>query len=317
MAVTAEFPFRVNVHVFVLFPPLEHAPDHTASRLFVAASLIDVPRANEADPLLPTDTLIPAGVEVTRSPLRPVAVTVNVAVCAGGVTVRAAVRTMSPAVAVTVTGVEVVTALVEIPKVVLVDPPGTETLTGTVTVPLLLDSDTTNPPAAATDVRVIVPCAELPPGTLDGLTATADSAAGAAGAVTARVAVRVTPPNEPVMVVDVDEETPVVLTLNDPLVAPAATVIVAGTVPALVLLLDSCTVAPPEGAALVSVTVPCEVFPPTTLVGLSAIEDNAGADGAACGVNRRTDDHDPAVPAELTPRTRHQCRRDARLAAVN
>ena len=39
----------------------------------------DVLVANDADPLLPTATLIPAALDVTRSPLRPVAVTVNVA----------------------------------------------------------------------------------------------------------------------------------------------------------------------------------------------------------------------------------------------
>lgn len=79
---TVAFPFKVNVQVFVLFPPLEHAPDQMTSRLFVALSVIVVPVANDAEPLLPTDTLMPAGFEVTRSPLRPVAVTVNVAVCA-------------------------------------------------------------------------------------------------------------------------------------------------------------------------------------------------------------------------------------------
>jgi hypothetical protein len=35
---------------------------------------------NGADPELPTATLMPAGVEVTRSPLRPLAETVSVAV---------------------------------------------------------------------------------------------------------------------------------------------------------------------------------------------------------------------------------------------
>jgi len=35
---------------------------------------------NDADPVLPTATLIPAGLEITRSPLLPVAVTVSVAV---------------------------------------------------------------------------------------------------------------------------------------------------------------------------------------------------------------------------------------------
>jgi hypothetical protein len=81
LAVTAAFAFNVNVQVFVLFPPLEHAPDQMTSRLFVALSVIVVPVANDADPLLPTATLMPAGFDVTRSPPRPVAVTVSVAVC--------------------------------------------------------------------------------------------------------------------------------------------------------------------------------------------------------------------------------------------
>ena len=76
---TAAFAFNVNVQVFVLFPPLEHAPDQMTSRLFVALSVILVPVANDADPLLPTATLMPAGFEVTRSPPRPVAATVSVA----------------------------------------------------------------------------------------------------------------------------------------------------------------------------------------------------------------------------------------------
>lgn len=78
---TDAFPFSVNVQVFVLFPPLEHAPDQMTSRLLVALSVIVVPVANGAEPLLPTATLMPTGFEVTRSPPRPVAVTVSVAVC--------------------------------------------------------------------------------------------------------------------------------------------------------------------------------------------------------------------------------------------
>jgi hypothetical protein len=81
LAVTGALPFSVNVQVFVLFPPLEQAPDQMTSRLLVALSVILVPVVNEADPLLPTATLMPAGLEVTRSPPRPVAVTVSVAVC--------------------------------------------------------------------------------------------------------------------------------------------------------------------------------------------------------------------------------------------
>ena len=79
-AVTDAVPASVNVQLFALLPPLEHPPDHTASRPFETVSVIDVPVVNDADPVLPTATLIPTGVEVTRSPLRPVAVTVSVAV---------------------------------------------------------------------------------------------------------------------------------------------------------------------------------------------------------------------------------------------
>jgi hypothetical protein len=90
--VTVAFPFRVNVHVLVLLPLLEQAPDQIASRPFVTLRVIDVPNANDAEPVVPTLTLMPAGLEITRSPLRPVAVTVSIAVCVGGVTVRVAVR---------------------------------------------------------------------------------------------------------------------------------------------------------------------------------------------------------------------------------
>jgi len=73
-------PVSVKVQVFVLFPPLEQAPDQIASRPFVTLSVIEAPVVNDAEPVVPTDTLIPAGLDVTRSPLRPVAVTVSVAV---------------------------------------------------------------------------------------------------------------------------------------------------------------------------------------------------------------------------------------------
>jgi len=184
-------PFSVNVQVFVLFPPLEHALDQMTSRSFVARSVIAVPMANDAEPVLPTATLIPLGVDVTRSPLRPVAVTVRVAVCGGGVTVRVAVRVTPPALAVIVADVDAVTALVGIAKVALVVPCATETLAGTVAAAvLLLDSDTTRPPDGAADVRVTVPCEEVTPITLAGFTVTVEKAAGALGGETVSVALR-------------------------------------------------------------------------------------------------------------------------------
>jgi hypothetical protein len=80
LAVTDAAPAIVNVHVLVLFPPLEHAPDQIASRPFETLSVIAVPVVNDAEPELPTATLMPAGLDVTRSPLLPVAVTVSVTV---------------------------------------------------------------------------------------------------------------------------------------------------------------------------------------------------------------------------------------------
>jgi hypothetical protein len=282
--VTEAFPLRVNVQVFVLFPPLEQAPDQITSRSFVARSVIDVPVLNGAEPVVPTSTLIPAGVDVIRSPLRPVAVTVSVAVCAAGVTVRVAVRVTPAALAVIVTGVDVVTALVGIAKVALVAPCATDTLAGTVAAVLLSDSATVNPPAGAADVSVTVPCEEAPPVTLVGLTETAESAAAADG-VTVRVAVRVMPPAFAVIVTGVDVVTALVGIAKVALVAPCATDTLAGTV-AAVLLSDSATVNPPAGAAAVSVTVPCEDAPPVTLVGLTETAESAA--GAADGVTVRT-----------------------------
>jgi hypothetical protein len=90
--VTDAAPVIVSVQVLCLLPPLEQAPDQIASRPFVTLSVIDVLTAKLAEPVLPTRTLMPVGLDVTRSPLRPVAVTVNVALAEAGFTVTVAVR---------------------------------------------------------------------------------------------------------------------------------------------------------------------------------------------------------------------------------
>ncbi len=82
----------MKAQVRVLLPALEQAPDQMASRPSVTLSVIGVPLANVAEPVLPTGTLTPAGEDSTFSPLRPVAVTVSVAPCAWGFTVSVAVR---------------------------------------------------------------------------------------------------------------------------------------------------------------------------------------------------------------------------------
>jgi len=193
LAVTVAFPLSVKVQVLALLPLLEHAPDQMTSRPLVALNVIVVPAVNGADPLAPTATLIPAGLDVTFVPLRPVAVTVRVAVWPGGVRVRVAVRVWAPALAVTVTGVELVTELVLIAKAAAVAPAATATLVGTLATVELVVSVTTIPPDGAAAVREIVPCADVPPVTVVGLTDTDDSVA-AIGGVTVSVVLPLVPP---------------------------------------------------------------------------------------------------------------------------
>ena len=76
------------------------------------------------------------------------------------------------------------------------------------------------------------------------------------------------------MVTGVDVVTALVLTVNVALLAPAATVTLAGTVAAAVLSLIRETAAPPVGAGPLRVTVPVEGDPPVTLIGLSAIAES-------------------------------------------
>jgi hypothetical protein len=71
--------------------------------------------------------------------------------------------------------------------------------------------------------------------------------------------------------------TALVPTVKLALVAPAATVTLAGARAAVVLLLESDTTAPPVGAGPLNVTVPVEDAPPVTLVGFSATADKVAA----------------------------------------
>jgi hypothetical protein len=175
MAVTAAVPPSVNVHVLALLPPLEHAPDQIASRPLVTLNVIDVPVLNDDEPVLPTFTLIPPGLESTRSPLRPDALTVRVAGCDGGVTVKTAVFVTPSSVAEIVTDVDAETFDVAMVKVALAVPAGMVTLSGTVaTALLLLESEISAPPIGAAAVSITVPIALEPPTTAAEFIATAD-----------------------------------------------------------------------------------------------------------------------------------------------
>jgi hypothetical protein len=89
-------------------------------------------------------------------------------------------------------------------------------------------------------------------------------------------AVLITPAYDAEMVTGVDAVTALVLTVKFAVLAPAATVTLAGTL-AAPLSLESKTCAPPVGAGPLSVTVPVEdCVPPVTLVGFSASEESVG-----------------------------------------
>ena len=77
------------------------------------------------------------------------------------------------------------------------------------------------------------------------------------------------------MVAVVVAPTPLVVTVKVALLAPAATVTVAGVV-ADALLSDKVTAAPPAGAGPLKVTVPVEELPPVTLAGLNDTVESTG-----------------------------------------
>ena len=160
----------------------------------------------------------------------------------------------------------------------MVAPAATVTLAGTVAADvLLLDSVTLRcaavPAAGAFSVSVAVELA-VPPTTLVGL-GTSDTTSNG---FTVNVAVA-----DPFKVAVITELAAVLttseVTVNVAVVAPAATVTLAGTVAADVLLLDSGTLrsaaVPAAGAFSVNVAVEWAV-PPTTLVGLSVKDTTPG-----------------------------------------
>lgn len=310
----------MKVQVLVLLPPLEQAPDQTTSRPFVALSVIEVPVVNGADWVLPTATLMPAGLEVTRSPPRPLAVTVSVTVPPGGLTVSAADLVTPPRTAEMVAAVAVVGALVVAVKVALVAPAGTVTLAGTLaTAVLLLDSVTTAPPVGAAAVKVTLPWEVPPPVTLVGFSVKLlrlNAGGGGGTGVTMSVAVRLVPLYVPVSVTLLFAPTVLVLTPKLALLAPAAMPTLAGTLATAGLLLDSVTTAPPEGAAAVKVAVPVAAFGPTTLLGFTNKADKLAA-AVPCALKLLAAENGPAVPAELIASTRHQCCVAAKVGAVN
>lgn len=114
-----------------------------------------------------------------------------------------------------------------------------------------------------------------PEAVLDGWT---PNASFEAAGVTVRTAVFVTLAYTAEIVAVVVAPTDDVVTVKVADVDPASTVTLAATT-AAELSLEIVTRAPPVGAAAVSVTVPVEVAPPTTLVGERLTEESAAPGG--------------------------------------
>ena len=164
--------------------------------------------------------------------------------------------------------VEVPTVTVETLNCAVVAPASTVTVAGGVAAALVLESVTTSPPVAAGPESVTVPVVPVPPITVD-LDNTTDCTVGG---FTVSVAVLATP-KVAVMIGWVEVVTPLVVTWKLAVVAPAATVTVAGTV-AAGLLLDSVTEAA-AAAAPVRETVPVDAVPPVTVAGFNVTEARA------------------------------------------
>ena len=82
----------------------------------------------------------------------------------------------------------------------------------------------------------------------------------------------------PVIVTVVTLVTVLVVTVNEAVVFPAATVMLDGTVATDLLLVDKLTTTPPDGAGPFKVTVPVDGTVPWTVVGFKVSELSDGVD---------------------------------------
>ena len=250
-----------------------------------AASLTCVPAGKNTLPQVPVVPVavnvqsIPAGTEVTRpSPVPPrVSETLPLLALNDEVTVIVAPLLTPPASATMVEEMLLVTGLVSTGKVARVAPPATVTVGGTVAALVLSLVRTTDvPPCGAAESRVTVPVTPVPPTTVLELSVTPETAGPVAAGVTASVNDRVAEPWEAVMSAEVLAVTGLVAAVNVAVMAPSATVTLAGTVATDVSPLESVTTIPPAVAGAVNVTVPVEGEPPSTERGLRLRLESVG-----------------------------------------
>jgi hypothetical protein len=159
-------------------------------------------------------------------------------------------------------------------KVAVVEYAGMVTLEGTMAAnPLLLDKNTTAPPAGAGPSSVTVPVEEPPPVMLEGFNVSDMSTGGR----TISEADWVTPLFVAKMVTEAVAATGAVVVVNVTPVAPAGTVTEDGTAATEESLLDKDMATPLLGAGPLRITVPVEELPPVNLAG--AIETDVRVGG--------------------------------------
>lgn len=218
---------------------------------------------------------------------------------AAEVTVRIADCVVPPAVAEIVTGVTAETVSAVTLKVFDVALAATTTLAGTVAPAVFeLWRATVSPPVGAGPFSVTVPVEELPPTTLDGLSAIE----AGAGARTVRDADRVTPEYVPEILNVAVEAAAFVVTVNGAEIAPAAIVTLDGTV-AEVFALESVTVAPPPGAGPDSLAVPVTGVMPTTLAGERLTVSSADAAVTVSAAVRASPRYSAVIVTGVAPAT--------------
>ena len=246
-------PLSVNVQLVRLLPPLEQAPEKMAERPPDTVSVIDVPVVNEADPRVAGRDADARWVDVTLSPLRPLATpsgqrSAPVAAAVPRLTVTVAVRVTPFYVAVMVAVVSADTLVVFTVKPRAVVPDATVTLDGMLTTAgLLLDSERPRRLCSRGrqhhEGRGGRTARHAGRAGRDALQAEGRRPAG----VTVSVAERLEPLYVAVITTDVDAATAEVETRNPPVKLLAGTVAVAGTLATAGLLLDSEIVASVAG----------------------------------------------------------------------
>jgi hypothetical protein len=252
------------------------APAATVTLAGTVADALLLDRVTTAPPVGAAALKVTVPVELAPPTRLAGASATDVTVTAGGLIVSEAVWLEALYVAVMTALVTDATAVVVTVNVPVVEPAATVTLAGTVADALLLERLTSAPPVGAVALTVTVPVELAPPTRLVGARAT--DVMVTAGGLMLSEAVWLEALYVAVMTALVTDATAVVVTVNVPVVAPAATVTLAGTV-ADALLLDRVTTAPPVGATELSVTVPVELAPPTRLVGTRATDVTVTAGG--------------------------------------